>query len=934
MSLESEIKKQKAKNSELQKKGQPQRVYNLIKEKPVFNEPPKGERFSTCKLCGKQFEQNLSEERNVYSSFKTCPACRKRISQEKTEEFRKDTEHEVAVASLPYTPYAWQLEAHEAFENHRFIVLACGNRCLTAGSFINGCDKVIEEVKVGDKVINKNGELQKVTAIEPEQYEGNVYTVKAIGCEPYQCSETHPICVMKIGKNGEFEESYEAVEDIKNRLEDGENLYLKMARLKGSIKCDYWKFDRFEKNYQKQLDGIPINEDTAWMIGLYVAEGCFLGQAGCKFTLNYKEPELANKLCKILDDLGLHYNVRERENEGTRCVIVTKMQFCNRMDKECGHGSLNKKIPESILYNKDDNILIAFLKGYYDGDGCLGGSNKTLRATTVSRTLAQQIQTAWNRLGFFCKINSTQRDRKRLKKDGTFGIVSKEYITHINEAEAMKCIGYDCDKKKYRNTAIVTDNAIYTKLKFVDVNTEKTTIYAMSTFDESFSCFNTLVGNSGKDRFTIMAGIRFFVECLNENRAIDHPDMVPTVLWWQIAPTEKLAKQNWRELKQYFPKQWVVACSDSDFVMQTIGGGIIEVRSGYDPNTLVGSGVDLVTVTEAARFTDLKLAWANLEARLNSPGRGREKDRAGHRYGAGKAIINSSPLGKNDFYRLFCYGQKSHSDYSSIWWSKQFPWTCNPANAELAESIVHGKYGDIKYEESLRRQIGDRTFRSNYLADFLAEDGTVFKKFEENCIVNLYSDEFKDFTEADRKKYIEEWKAVDPYGNYVGGYDPATGSSGDSPFFVIRNLDTNHIVRVFDLYGKSYEQQYDFIANICKQYNYAPIHWLRTGHTAIEGQFQSRGIQEVPIDEQGEKKKKLVQTLELAVENGDLKVLVDGSDEVQKLIYEMNDYTEKNGKYANSAQPHDDSVSALYAVYSDYTVADAPVYYCGMMGGI
>ena len=936
MSLESEIKKQKAKNSELKKKGQPQRVYNLIKENPVFNEPPKGERFSTCKLCGKRFEQNLSEERNVYSSFKTCPACRTKISKEKTDEFRKDTEHEVAVASLPYTPYAWQLEAHEAFENHRFIVLACGNRCLTAGSFINGCDKLIEEVKVGDKVINKNGELQKVTAIEPEQYEGNIYTVKAIGCEPYQCSETHPICVMKIGKNGEFEETYAAVEDIKKRLEDGETLYLKMARLKGSIKCDYWKFDRFEKNYKDQLDGIPINEDTAWMIGLYVAEGCFLDRGGCKFTLNYKEPELAKKLCRILDDLGLHYNIRERENEGTRCVVVTKMQFCTRMDKECGHGSLNKRIPESILYNKDDKTLIAFLKGYYDGDGCLGGSNKTLRATTVSKTLVQQIQTAWNRLGFFCKINSTQRDRKRIKKDGTLGIVSKEYISCINEAEAMKCIGYDCEKKKYRNTAIVTDNAIYTKLKFVDVNTEKTTIYAMSTFDESFSCFNTLVGNSGKDRFSMMALIKFFVECLNENRAIDHPDMVPSVYAWLLAPTERLAKQNWRELKQFFPKQWVVACSDSNYQMETVGGGIIEVRSAYSPSELVGVGLDIIVATEASQFKDLGLAWANLEARLNSPGRGREKDRCGKKYGQGKAIINSTPdpnNSKNFFYEMFCYGQPTSDLYSSLWWSKQFPWTCNPANEELAKSIVHSKYGDITYEENLRRRIGERNYRTLYLADFNAATGSVFNNFDSNCVVNPFVGELAT-DNAKRKEFIDNWKRVKPMHEYIGAYDPATGSSGDSPAFVIRDKTTNEITRVYDLYGKSYEAQWDFIATICKMFNNAPIYWLRTGHTAIEGQFEKRGIKEVPIDENGTNKAKLVQNLVLAVENNDIHILNDNTIETQTLIFQMQDYTETNGKFSNKSQPHDDFVSALYASYYDYVAIDAPVYYCGMMGGI
>lgn len=444
---------------------------------------------------------------------------------------------------------------------------------------------------------------------------------------------------------------------------------------------------------------------------------------------------------------------------------------------------------------------------------------------------------------------------------------------------------------------------------------------------------------SGKDRFTIMAGIKYFIECLNENRAIDNPDVVPPVLWWQLAPTEKMAKQNWRELKAYFPKEWIVACSDSSYQMETIGGGIIEVRSGYDPDALVGVGLDLLTITEGARFKDLNLAWANLEARLNSPGRGRIKDRAGRKYGQGKAIINSSPLGKNDFYDMFCYGQKNHPDYSSLWWSAQYPWTCNPTNAELANSIVKTRYGEKTYEETLRMQLGEQIFRSNYLADFLAEDGTVFKDFEEKCVVNVFNPELGLKTKKDRKDFIQNWQKVEPGVRYVAGYDPSPGSTGDSPIFVIRNAETNRVVRIFDLMGKQYEEQWDFIESMCKMYNYAPVNWLRTGHTPIEGQFEKRGLIEFPIDEQGGKKAHLVQTLELAVENRDLQILADGSSEAQTLIYQMNDYmgtktTRGNIQYSNNKQKHDDYVSALYACFSDYVVSDIPIGYCGLMSGI
>lgn len=436
---------------------------------------------------------------------------------------------------------------------------------------------------------------------------------------------------------------------------------------------------------------------------------------------------------------------------------------------------------------------------------------------------------------------------------------------------------------------------------------------------------------AGKDRMTIMTGIKYFVDCLSENRHVENPDMVPAVLWWQIAPTEKMAKQNWRELKKYMPKQWVVACSDSTFTMETIGGGVIEVRSAYDPESLVGVGLDLVTITEAARIADLEAVWANIEARLNSPGRGRAIDRQGKKFGLGKAIINSSPLGKNYFYKMFKFGQQGSDEYSSNWISYQLSWRANPFMDELADQIVQTKFGEMTYEEDLRRKIGDRLFRQNYLADFLAMDGTVFKDFEEKCVKNLFD---MGLNKKQRDDYAKQWVEPVPYHSYRIGYDPATGSSSDTPAVVVRDMDTNNIVLAVDLYGKNYDEQWDEISFISRRYNYASCAWLRTGHTAVENQLAKRGVVEIPLDEQAGNKAKFIQSLERAIQNEDVHVLMDGTETIQTLVLEMCDYTEKAGKYSNEQQEHDDFVSAMYAAYYDYSDAEEKIAYCPLMGAV
>lgn len=107
--------------------GKAPKVTNLIKDYSTQDEP-RGSPTGKCQECGKIFEQELSERRNAYQSYKMCPDCRKKRAVKQEEQFAKDMEDNVFEAGAPYQPYEWQIKSAQAFENHRFVVLACGNR--------------------------------------------------------------------------------------------------------------------------------------------------------------------------------------------------------------------------------------------------------------------------------------------------------------------------------------------------------------------------------------------------------------------------------------------------------------------------------------------------------------------------------------------------------------------------------------------------------------------------------------------------------------------------------------------------------------------------------------------------------------------------------------------------------------------------------------
>ncbi len=116
----------------------------------------------------------------------------------------------------------------------------------------------------------------------------------------------------------------------------------------------------------------------------------------------------------------------------------------------------------------------------------------------------------------------------------------------------------------------------------INIAADYTPHWGQQLIHDSTARFKVIAAGArwGKGRCSIMEGIDYFIKCLNEDRG---SDMVPHALWWIIAPTEKVANQNWRELTHNLPKEIVVDVSKTTRTIETVNGGVIEVHSAYDP---------------------------------------------------------------------------------------------------------------------------------------------------------------------------------------------------------------------------------------------------------------------------------------------------------------------------------------------------------------
>lgn len=172
--------------------------------------------------------------------------------------------------------------------------------------------------------------------------------------------------------------------------------------------------------------------------------------------------------------------------------------------------------------------------------------------------------------------------------------------------------------------------------------------------------------------------------------------------WW-VAPTYDLTRVGYRAMKQLVHNVRGINIIKSERLFEFPGGGWVQIRSAHDPDSLRGEGLDLVVFDEAA--FGLEEAWTDSLAPTLA-------DREG------KALLVSTPNGRNWFWRLWERGQRGELG----WASWQMPTHRNPK---------------IKREELEQWQatLPEDTFRQEYLAEFIVRQGLIYTEFDERVHV-------------------------------------------------------------------------------------------------------------------------------------------------------------------------------------------------------
>ncbi|MDE1853353.1 MAG: NADH-quinone oxidoreductase subunit NuoB [Thaumarchaeota archaeon] len=440
--------------------------------------------------------------------------------------------------------------------------------CVPPDTVILGDNKLISEYSPGDSATGATGEA-KVTRTYSREYSGSLVEVAGRGMLPFVLTPDHPLLtsarVVRSGKGeylsgttwkkaGELVSAPPVKVNGRFVFPTGTHDCLLIPRIKGHVGLTTVALTPYStrrglaivrgQGGDPPLE-LPLTKKTAWLLGMFVAEGWTTTNHDVSFSLGKDEGPLARQIFAIVRSLGYSPQIKERE---TSLVVRFSSSILARALREwCGHLAEHKKIPDFILYHSKPELLRAFLTGYHKGDGNVTIDNRGPifdRASTTSKILALQLQLAYARLGFFARL-------RREPREGTAQIQGRTAKTKDSYALWLLT-----SKRKVADFRINAD-FIVVPIRRISRVRYSGNVRNLETTDNTYLVSNAVVHNCSVE-VGAAAGSRFDIErfgtleAFGSLRACDLIIVMGTVTR-KLAPRLKLIYDQMAEPK------WVIA---------------------------------------------------------------------------------------------------------------------------------------------------------------------------------------------------------------------------------------------------------------------------------------------------------------------------------------------------------------------------------------
>jgi adenosylcobalamin-dependent ribonucleoside-diphosphate reductase len=283
--------------------------------------------------------------------------------------------------------------------------------CFPAGTMISTINgpKPIEEISEGDLVLTHRGRYRRVT--ETMRREGYLYRLKIDKLPEMRVTGEHPFFTDQGWIDAaDLEPKRHFVQIGCSAERADEPITIDIAGAQVSDFIYQPNVDRrmrsgpISRHVSPVRAGVQVDEEIAWLLGMYISEGSITDGRDIRFTLSADEQVYADRICAILQDrLGLTATktVTNHEARGSSwlSVRVNSKLFALWVQNNFGSGFNHKRAPQWMM-TADERIQAAFLKGIADGDGTPINAQQT-RITLSNEILVRQLFEIATRLGYY-----------------------------------------------------------------------------------------------------------------------------------------------------------------------------------------------------------------------------------------------------------------------------------------------------------------------------------------------------------------------------------------------------------------------------------------------------------------------------------------------------------------------------------------------------